>query len=151
MRRQLPILWLTFETKHLLSASFLRFQEHYESPRFRGQVFDWEEYMDWYARQCGAFTYLSDWSGFNLPDHAFDRFIANDFNPLTRKETFLLDTVRDYPRPFYVIGTVDSDDTALAHELVHALYYLVPAYREAADKVVVRHPLTSLRQHPRFL
>jgi hypothetical protein len=61
---------LRFETQYEITSSFLRIQEHYESPHFSGRVFTLEEFMDWYAAEYGAFTYLEDWSGFNVPSTA---------------------------------------------------------------------------------
>lgn len=34
----------TFDTQRELCSTFLRFQEHYESPEFRGKVFSLAEY-----------------------------------------------------------------------------------------------------------
>jgi hypothetical protein len=65
-----------FATQYELSSTFLRFQEHYESPRFHGRVFSLEEYMDWYATRYGNFTYYQDWAGFNVPSTAFRPFLC---------------------------------------------------------------------------
>ena len=48
---------LRFRTQYELAATFLRVQEHYESPKFHGRVFSLEQYMDWYAADRGNFTY----------------------------------------------------------------------------------------------
>ena len=45
------------EHQYTLASAFLRFQEHYESPKFRGEIFSLEEFMDWYAVEVGNFTY----------------------------------------------------------------------------------------------
>ena len=74
MAEKYPIYHVSFPNQYLLAATFLRFQEHYESPKFRGRIFDWEEFMDWYAEQKGKFSYLQDWSGFNLPSPVFEPF-----------------------------------------------------------------------------
>ena len=56
---------LRFETQYEVTSTFLRVQEHYESPQFHGRIFTLEQYMDWYVAENGAFTYFQDWSGFN--------------------------------------------------------------------------------------
>lgn len=125
----MPILHIRFPSQYELASTFLRFQEHYESPEFRDKVFTHEEYFSWYARECGNMTYFSDWGGFNLPDYAFERFYRGEFDPLWDREARLLDLLRGLPRPFYVIGTFRDDE--LAHEAVHGLYYTDKRYREA--------------------
>jgi len=125
-----PIYLLSFDTDYLAAATFLRFQEHYESPKFRDQIFDLEAYMDWYAAERDGFTYFDDWSGFNLPDRVLDAFLAGRFDPLTRKEKALLDLFRKVPKPFYVIGAAKGETDTMAHEIVHGLFYVRPDYRE---------------------
>ncbi|MEK7106247.1 MAG: ABC transporter ATP-binding protein, partial [Patescibacteria group bacterium] len=61
-------------TQYALASTFLRFQEHYESPKFRGQFFSLEEFMDWYAEEYGNFTYYKDWTGFNIPSYILKSF-----------------------------------------------------------------------------
>ena len=41
---------IRFRSQYELASTFLRFQEHYESARFKNRVFTLEEFMDWYAR-----------------------------------------------------------------------------------------------------
>ena len=78
-------------TGYQLASTFLRFQEHYGSPRFRGRRFTLEEYMDWYAAEYGGFTYFDDWEGFNIPSWVLSPFRNGEFDPLLRKEKKLLD------------------------------------------------------------
>ena len=47
--------FVSFLSKEDLSLSFLRFQEHYESPQFRDQKFSLEEFKSWYTAQNGQF------------------------------------------------------------------------------------------------
>jgi hypothetical protein len=136
MAEKFPIYHLSFPNQYLLTATLLRFQEHYESPKFRGRIFDWEEFMDWYAGEKGSFSYFEDWSGFNLPSTVFGPFLAGSFDPLTRKEASLLEAVRGLPAPFYIIGTVSGCSEALVHEIVHGLYFIQPEYRQAVDELL---------------
>lgn len=131
---------LRFRTQYELAATFLRIQEHYESPKFHGRVFSLERYMDWYAGRYGNFTYYQDWSGFNVPSTAFEAFYAGKFDPLSEKEKQLLGLFRSLREKFYIIGIYES--SSLTHELAHALYFIDEAYREAV-KAVLRGSDTS--------
>jgi len=122
---------LRFRTQYELAATFLRVQEHYESPKFHGRIFTLEQYMDWYAADRGNFTYYQDWSGFNVPSTAFEAFYAGKFDPLSEKEKQLLALFRGLRERFYVIGIYESG--SLTHELAHALYFTDDAYREAVQ------------------
>lgn len=132
------IFHLNFPTQHLLAATFLRFQEHYESPEFAGKAFSWEEFMDWYAKENGKFSYLDDWSGFNIPSRVLDAFYRGDFNPLTRKEGALLELFKGLQGRYYIIGTFgdSADEGTLRHEIAHGLFYRDDSYREAAKKIL---------------
>ncbi len=133
------IFLVRFETQYALASSFLRFQEHYESSRFRNRVFSLEQFMDWYAARSGAFTYYEDWSGFNVPSTAFAPFYQGRFDPLLEKEKRLLRLFERESTPFYVIGI--AADQSLTHELAHALFFTRPAYRQAVRDAMraVRH------------
>lgn len=150
------IFLLRFDRQYTLASTFLRFQEHYESSRFRNRVFTLEDYMDWYAKRFGAFTYYEDWSGFNVPSTALAAFYEGKFDPLTRKEQRLLRLFRRVRRPFYVIGI--ASDTELTHELAHALFFTRPEYRAAVlramrghDTSAIRTQLAALGYHARVL
>jgi len=128
--------WLvSFDTQEDLALSFLRFQECYESPRFRGQAFSLDEFKAWYAAENGSFSYVDDWSGFNIPSSMFDPFKRGNFDPLSDREKALIAAFVDEPQPFYVIGANEGSD-ALEHEICHALFYVDPEYRAAAQKII---------------
>lgn len=131
MSKRYPIYLVTFTSQYLAAATFMRFQEFYESPsrRFRGQPFGTEEFMDWYAKQRGEFSFFDDWAGFNIPSWVMKPFRKGKFDPLSRKERALLDVVNGAPEPFYVIGTAADATNLIAHEFVHGLFFTVPAYR----------------------
>lgn len=116
-----------------LASTFLRFQEHYESPRFRRRTFTLEQFMDWSAGERGDFTYYSDWAGFNIPSWVLEPFRSGRFDPLLEKERALLELFREEPDPFYIVGVVGDgvsvDRATLEHELAHALYATCDAYR----------------------
>ena len=123
---------LRFKTQYELAATFLRVQEHYESPQFHGRVFSLEQYMNWYAARYGNFTYYQDWSGFNVPSTAFQPFYEGKFDPLSEKEKQLLRLFEKLRDRFYVIGIYDGRAKgSLTHELAHALFFVDDSYREA--------------------
>ena len=123
---------LRFKTQYELAATFLRVQEHYESPRFHGRIFSLEQFMDWYAERYGNFTYYEDWAGFNVPSTALQPFYEGKFDPLSEKEKELLRLFKDLRERFYVIGIYDSGaKDSLTHELAHALFFIDASYRKA--------------------
>ena len=133
---------LRFATQYQLASTFLRMQEHYESPRFSGHVFSLEEFMDWYAAENGAFTYYEDWAGFNVPSTAFAPFYQGKFDPLLEKEKRLLQLFEKVQGRFYVIGIYERGD--LTHELAHALYFTDAAYRQAVRQSMRGYDTSAL-------
>ena len=138
---------LRFKTQYELASTFLRVQEHYESPKFHGRIFTLEQYMDWYVGRYGSFSYYQDWSGFNVPSTAFQPFYDGKFDPLTEKEKRLLGLFRNLRGRFYVIGIYDSGHQgSLTHELAHALFFTDSAYREAVREAMHGYDLSALER-----
>lgn len=145
------IFLLEFETQMDLASTFLRFQEHYESPQFRGRVFDLDEYKEWYKNQKGDFTYYTDWSGFNIPSHILNPFREGKFNPLSSKEKDFLNLFVETDHPFYIIGLSldkkeESQKISLEHEIAHGLFYTLPAYRDKVLGILEKYDLDSLEE-----
>lgn len=156
MAKRHPIYLVTFSNQYLAASTFMRLQEHYESPspRFRGKTFDLESFMDAYAKRHGdAFSYFEDWVGFNVPSRAVKPFLKGKFDPLSRKERALLDIVKDVDEPFYLIGAPASESGIIAHEFVHGLFFTVPKYRADVLACVrsMRHtkPMRRMRKRLR--
>ena len=124
--------------QYTLASTFLRFQEHYENPKFRGMIFSLEEFMDWYAIKFGNFTYYQDWVGFNVPSSVLKPFRKGSFNPLSNKEKNLLRLLADIPEPFYVVGAygMKLNLPTIKYELIHGLYHTVPEYRERTREIL---------------
>lgn len=139
-------IWLiSFDTQEDLALTFLRFQEYYESPRFKGQVFSLDDFKEWYSSQHGGeFSYVDDWSGFNVPSWVMKPFIDGAFDPLSDLEKALIGMLKDKRDPFYLIGTNDSLD-ALEHEICHALFYVDAAYRDSVT-ATIEHNREKLRE-----
>jgi hypothetical protein len=150
-REVLPGIYLVeFQTQYQLAATFLRFQEHYESPRFRKRVFSLEQYMDWYASVHGNFTYYEDWAGFNIPSWVLEPFRNGRFDPLSAKEQRLLDLFRAQEGRFYIIGASPArghlDSATIEHELAHALFHVCGSYQEDVSDCLSTLKLESLRR-----
>lgn len=107
-------------TNELLAKTFMRFQEYYESPHFKGQIFTIGQLKEWYSATYGADTYIKDWTGFNFPSHVLDPFKKGLFDPLTIEEQELLDLFKYRHDNFYIIGA-NAEET-IRHELAHALF-----------------------------
>lgn len=112
-----------------MAFHFLRYQEHYESPGFKGTVFTWAAYVVWYKKVRGEFSYPWDWGGYNFPGSILTPFRQGAFDPLTSREQALLAALKDVGPQDYVIGTYEGDTEGLAHELAHAFWFLDGDYQ----------------------
>lgn len=130
---------LHFKTQRDLASTFLRFQEYYESPKFRKKIFTLKEYKEWYKKNSknGKFTYYSDWSGFNIPSYILKQFYNGKFNPLSKKEINFLKLFNKLNGEFYIIGTYGTK-RALKHEIAHGLFYINKKYKREVLKVLSR-------------
>lgn len=128
---------VSFKTQREMAETFLRFQEHYESPKFKGQVFTLGQFKEWYRKERGRFTYYSDWGGFNIPSYVLEPFQMGLFDPLSRAERLFVDAFKKFRRPYYIIGTAEKIGTAtFNHELAHAYYALNKSYRARVKKIL---------------
>jgi len=131
------IIRVHYQEQEALTRAFCRLQESWESPNedFKERPFTLGEYRVWYTQEMGAWTYYTDWNGFNMPSDALKPFIEGLFDPLTVEEKELVDALRYREGFYYVIGTHDDDD-ALPHELCHALYTTNEQYQEDMTEAV---------------
>jgi uncharacterized protein with PQ loop repeat len=137
VRQIKPYLYhVNFRNMYEMASMFLRFQEYYESPEFKGKVFTLKEFKKWYSKNFGRdgkFTYYEDWSGFNIPSEVLKPFYEGKFDPLSKKEKALLEEFKDVKGDFYIIGTFDSYkyiDETLRHEIAHAMFRYNPEYKK---------------------
>jgi len=131
------IFLLEFDTRKELTKTFIRPQEYYESPEFKGKYFTHREFIKWYS-EGGKFTYHQDWCGFNIPGEILDPFKDGRFGKLSKQEEKLLETFKDDVAPFYIIGieksrTPEQIELDIKHELMHALYHTDVEYRKLVD------------------
>ncbi len=146
---------LTFQTQLEVTSTFLRFQEHYESPKFTGMVFSFDEYKEWYVKnspngiKTGEFTYYADWSGFNIPGEILKPFYEGKFHPLSEAEQIILDMFKDEENPFYIIGVhkeSKSFEKLLRHETAHGLFFTNPEYRKEALGIIAKYDTSEVRK-----
>jgi hypothetical protein len=131
------VYYLVFHDLQKMGSTFVRFQEFYESPEFKGKYFTLDQFKDWYmkSRQEDTFKYYDDWYGYNIPSEALIPFYEGYFDPLTENEQKLLEYFKDIKGKFYIIACIDNMDQErnLAHELAHALYYTNSEYKKEVD------------------
>lgn len=136
------IFLLTFSKLYDLAMHFLRYQEYFESPAFKGKLFSIIDFMEWYSEKHGegSFTYPVDWAGYNIPGkiikEVMDKGIP-DFNKYdATMQKIYSHCNKSYP-DFYLIGTLENPKTTtFEHELAHALYYLNPEYKNDMDSII---------------
>lgn len=140
--------------RRILAKTFLRIQEHMESPEFKGKIFTWDEYKEWYvseAKKSDRFTYCYDWDGFNIPSKAFTPFLDGKFNPLSDEELYLLAEFKDKKTPFCVIGTsARPSKGTVEHELAHAFFSVYPDYRNRVRNILKQinhYSYSRMRNH----
>jgi hypothetical protein len=126
---------LQFQDRFELGAHFLRYQEYYESPKFRACDFDILTYVKWYVREHnGNFSYFNDWEGFNLPAEELLKCAAGvkDPNPYDRfMESVARWCISQGGYKVYLIGsTTGTKVQCLHHEIAHGLWYTNPDYRD---------------------
>lgn len=143
------ILHLVFTKQSEMSRTMLRFQEHYESPKFRNKIFTLKEFKDWYRNrtESGKFTYYHDWGGFNVPGFIFKPFLIGQFKNLTAREKKVLILLKDTNLDkTYIIATLKDND-ALRHEIAHGLFYTKPSYKKSALQIIKSGNLKKLKKH----
>jgi len=137
---------INFPSQEKLASTFLRFQEHFESPSFKGKIFSLDDFKYWYTKnspngkKTDQFTYYSDWSGFNIPSETLIPFQDGLFDPLSLEEIEFLELFKSKKHPFYIIGTYGDEKKSLKHELAHALFYTNEEYRNSVLAVIHEIP-----------
>ena len=136
------IFLVEFENNYDLAMTFLRYQEFYESPnsKFRGKSFTILDYMEWYSKdRDGHFSYPSDWSGFNIPDHVIEqnRKTIIDFNKYDECMFSIQSKIHKHNyEKFYLIGALENDHHTRAHEVAHGLYYINDEYKKSMNNLI---------------
>ncbi len=138
------IIWVDFEEQTDLGKTFCRFQEHYEGPAHAGKIFSLEEYKEWYIGIKGAWSYYTDWNGYNIPVRVLTPFKNGQFDPMSFEEMDFLLHLQNVPIDGYIIGTFQAKPGALKHELAHGLYATEPEYVTEVLEVLGTERLGSI-------
>jgi len=128
-----------------LSEMLMFFQELYENPLLRGKYdITHEQINKWWKSIMPGCKYYEVIHGYNFPAKILKdkNFKLGNLKP---KEFEFLQLFNDRVTPHrshYIIGFPDDIDKARrdmvrAHELIHGMYYLLPKYRKAVDKIVI--------------
>ncbi|HEY4475080.1 MAG TPA: hypothetical protein VJC06_04095 [Candidatus Paceibacterota bacterium] len=137
------------ESRQDLAQMFMRFQEYYESPEFKGKTFTVDEFAHWYTSKYGSFSYAKDWYGFNIPARVLAPFRQGNFDPLTVQEQKLLEICKEVNDNSYIIGvTPDAEyfKETIQHEFVHGVFYTNPEYRKEVEACIKDHDIKPINQ-----
>lgn len=137
---------LTFDTRKDLTLSMTRCQEFFENSneRIRGKPFTFYDLINSQMDDNGNISYYSYFDGFNFSSETYYDWVDSIRDPsghpdFTQHEYELhlqLD-IRGTRDNFYIIGCLD-DNSALDHELAHAMYYLDECYMIKMDQFTAR-------------
>jgi hypothetical protein len=116
---------------------FLRAQEYYENPKFKGKIFDIWDFIKDYSINNSGFTYAKDWTGFNLPYSKASFLYENLPVHSYTKYDFIFNTIlyNINCKDSYIIGVNKLKGEIFDHELAHALYYTDKDYKNQVDKL----------------
>ncbi|NQZ84606.1 MAG: hypothetical protein HRU03_02710 [Nanoarchaeales archaeon] len=143
------IILLVFKNQLEITSTFLRFQEHYESPKFRNKIFTLDEYKLWYTSIKGKFSYYTDWNGFNIPSHILTPFYNKQFKDLTSAENQILELLKNKKEEFYIIGIHKNSRNlkqVLKHETAHGLFYTNKEYKDKIQDKLKQYKLDKLKK-----
>ncbi len=143
---------LSFNNRFDLTMTFMRFQEYYESPKFRNKVFTLVEFMRWYSVTYGSgvFSYTIDWNGFNIPaikikelmDRLVEEGLVEDF---TEYDLLMFGIIHKIYQKvgdwnFYLLGIHGNDAATADHELCHGIFWTNKIFRDDVIKLVGNLP-----------
>lgn len=141
-----------FDSQVNMCDTLCRYQEHYESPKFAGEIFTLGVFREWYMKEYGGWTYNQDWAGFNFPDTVVKPFMDGLFDPLTEDETKVLQKLAFADSPYYVIGTsVEGRESVIQHEIMHGLFHTNSYYKQEVSDLLAKYDLTELKDYLRKL
>jgi hypothetical protein len=139
LNQHTDLIWsITSEKKEVIARTFIRFQEFYENPVFKGKKgFTVADIEQWWTKKCEdekeAEDYYSYWSGFNIPGWVIFEFLkTKSFHPLTELEQEMIDLLEVIPAKDLangiILGVGDDTDDVFDHEFAHGLYSTNKAY-----------------------
>lgn len=154
-----PIFHFNFKTQFDMASTFVRMQEHYESPlcKYNYQYFSLDDYMDWYVKKNGTWDYFTKWAGFNIPSISVKSFYAIFSCNLRPKESWILEKLKSFKswpglfsdEEYYIICTIENYDykDTFHHELRHSLFNLNEKYRSDVTYIVKKYKLKKFKKN----
>lgn len=148
------ILALEFKDAIPMTMMFMRFQEYGEGiPKIRDKDPVPEgDVLYHYYRKFGTIYYTAGYAGFNIRGDLFNEWLEKrgniPFNTLERQLLLEVSDVFNLQSDFYIIAYMKGDKVTKKHELLHALYYLNPEYREKVNAVLDK---VSTKRAKRYL
>ena len=126
---------LPIKNRDLRCRLFLRYQEYYESPKFKDKTFTIKQYINWYKKQKGLhyFSYSNDWEGFNLTSQSIEQCFdkINDHNVYDSIFYLIFNLIKKQEKDhFYIIGSDNLNSVVFKHELSHSLFSLNASYQK---------------------
>lgn len=133
---------LRFRSRKEMTSTLHRFQEFYESAKYRNKLFTLKEFFDYNCSQNeGKFKYHTYVDGINFPSSILKSF---KFMPaLTTKEKQVLSLFEN--KTCYIIAVVGNDKDTLRHEMCHAFYFLNKSYKHQVQKILKNSNLTIFK------
>lgn len=129
------LIWsITSEKKETIARVFIRFQEFYENPVFKGKKgFSVQDVEQWWVQKCISDgdkeleDYYTYWQGFNIPGWVVFEFLkCSTFQPLTKLEQEMVQLLDSVPAKDLangiVLGIGDDTDDVFDHEFAHGLF-----------------------------
>src|SRR5690606_33427897 len=104
--------------------------------------------VEWYSKD-GAFTYATDWAGYNLPGKLILDLAEAGIKDRNRYDNVMIGFAEyikakeNGAEDFYIIGTSEEDDflkETFRHELAHGLFYNNEEYRTKTTDMVEELP-----------
>jgi hypothetical protein len=138
---------LHFDKHYDLTMHFLRYQEFYESPKFKKMNMTLVNLMDWYSQNMGdgVFSYPKDWAGFNLPGEQIFNCHRKGIEDKNRYDRMMFSIAEficakeDNQTNFYIIGTSEEDvdfKSTFNHELAHGFFFANEKYKKQSAELV---------------
>ena len=141
------IIHLIFDSQFSVCDTMARFAEFYESPKFKGLIFNRRELFSWF-RKTYKMEYHDTWGGFNIPSRIFKSKLILE-SKLVKKELGILDILKDIKGKFYVIATHvkgEEHSNTITHELAHAFYNLYPDYKKNVNRLIESVDITPFKK-----
>lgn len=137
------IFMISVKDRYDRAMLFCRAQEFYESPnpKFRGKPFSIWDYIEWYSKENGGFTYPYDWSGFNFPLEVAEKCYElskneNKYDEIFKEIIINIKSKIGENKKAYIIGIDESEQSLYKHEMCHAFYYLNNNYKKEVNNIL---------------